>query len=82
MSNVVCKVLCWRFLLDDDPWSGRAVAVDSDQVETLIENDQRYTMWGIANILKIFKSIVIGENEKYAFYFMEKTTWTFWPTQY
>ena len=25
---------------------------------------------------------VIGENEKCVFYFMEKTKWTFWPTQY
>ena len=25
---------------------------------------------------------VIGENEKFVFYFMEKTKWTFWPTQY
>ena len=25
---------------------------------------------------------VIGENEKCVFYFMEKTIWTFWPTQY
>ena len=25
---------------------------------------------------------VTGENEKCVFYFMEKTKWTFWPTQY
>ena len=25
---------------------------------------------------------VIGKNEKYVIYFMEKTKWTFWPTQY
>ena len=25
---------------------------------------------------------VIGENEKCVFHFMEKTKWTFWPTQY
>ena len=25
---------------------------------------------------------VIGENEKCVFYFMEKTKWTYWPTQY
>ena len=24
---------------------------------------------------------VIGENEKCVFYFVEKTKWTFWPTQ-
>ena len=31
------------FSLDDAPWSGRPVEVDSDQIETLIENNQRYT---------------------------------------
>ena len=25
---------------------------------------------------------VIGEKEKCVFYFMEKTIWTFWPTEY
>ena len=28
------------FLLDDAPWSGRPVEVDSDQIETLIENNK------------------------------------------
>ena len=32
------------FLLDDAPWSGRPDEVDSDQIETLIENNQCYTM--------------------------------------
>ena len=45
------------------------------------------TLWDtiqeIDNILKISKIIeVIGDNEKCIFYFMEKTKWTFWPTQY
>ena len=31
--------------------------VDSDQIETLIENNQYYTTWKIADILKISKSI-------------------------
>ena len=36
-----------------------------------------------ADILKISKSIVIGENEKCVFHFMKKKPrWTFWPTQY
>ena len=33
------------------------VEVDSDQIETLIENTQRYTKQEIANILKMSKSI-------------------------
>ena len=44
------------FLLDNAPWQGRPVEVDSDQTETLIENSQRYTTWEIADILKISKS--------------------------
>jgi len=34
--------------LDGAPWSGRPVEVDSDQVETLMENGQHYTMQEIA----------------------------------
>ena len=57
MSKVVCEVSCWRFLAGGDaPWSGRPVEVDSDQIETLIENNQCYTTWEIANTLKIPKS--------------------------
>ena len=46
------------FLLDNVPQSGRPVEVDSDQIETLIENNQRYTMREIADILKISVSSV------------------------
>ena len=45
------------FSLDDAPWSGRPVEVDSNQIETLIESNQRHTTWEITNILKISKSI-------------------------
>ena len=44
------------FSLDDAPWSGRPVEVDSDQIKTLTEKDQHYTMWERADILKISKS--------------------------
>ena len=50
------KCRAGAFSLDDAPWWGRPVEVDSDQIETLIENNQRYTMREIANILKISKS--------------------------
>ena len=43
------------FSLDNAPWPDRSVEVDSDQIETLIENNQCYTMWEIADILKISK---------------------------
>ena len=46
------------FSLDNAPRSGRPVEVDSDQIETLTENNQRYTTREIADILKISKSSV------------------------
>ena len=51
------KFCAGDFSLDDAPQLGRPVEVDSDQVETLIENNQRYTMQEIADILTISKSI-------------------------
>ena len=44
------------FSLDDAPRSGRPVEVDNNQVETLVENNQCYTTWETADILKISKS--------------------------
>ena len=70
------------FLLNNAPWSSRPVEVDSNQIKTLIKNNQHYTTWEIADILKMSKSIVMGENEKCVFDFMEKHIWTFWSTQY
>ena len=40
-------------LLDNAAWSSRPVQLDSDQIDALIEKDQHYTMWEIADILKI-----------------------------
>ena len=42
--------------MDDAPQSGRPVEVDNAQMETLTENNQCYTTWERANILKISKS--------------------------
>ena len=52
------KFCAGNFSLDDAPLSGRPVEVDSDQIETIIENNQCYTTWEIADILKISKSSV------------------------
>ena len=52
------KFCAGDFLLDDAPWLGRPVEVDSDQIETLIENNQRYTTKEIADILNISKSSI------------------------
>ena len=60
------------FLLDDAPWSGRLVEVDSNQIEMLIENNQHYTTWETANILKTSKSIKSLVKMK-NMCFMEKT---------
>ena len=44
--------------LDDAPWSGRQVDVDSDQIETLTENNQHSIAWEKnIHILKISKSM-------------------------
>ena len=67
--------------LDNAPWLGRPAEIDSSHIETLIENNQCYTTWERADILKISKSIkllVTMENVS----FTEKTKQTFWPTQY
>ena len=45
------------FSLYNAPWSGRPVEVDSDQIETLIENNQHYATQESTDILKISKSI-------------------------
>ena len=58
MSKVVCKVSCWSFLTGQCSRTVRPVKVDSDQIETLIENNQRYTTWEIADILIISKSSI------------------------
>ena len=39
------------FLVENPARSGRPVKVNSDQIETLIENNQCYTTWEIADIL-------------------------------
>lgn len=77
---MVCEVTCWRFLTGQ---LGGPAEVDSDQIETLTENIQHYTMWEIGrHTQNIQTSNVIGENEKYVFYLMVKNMDTFWPTQY
>ena len=50
------KLTAGHFSLDFAPRSGRPVEVDSDQIKTIFENNQRYTIQEIADILKISKS--------------------------
>ena len=52
------KFCAGDFSLDDDPRSGRPIGVDSDQIETITDGNQRYTTREMADILKISKSSV------------------------
>ena len=63
------------FSLYNAPWSGRPVEVDSDQIETLIENNQYYTMWETASKLKISKSSKL-------FMKMKNVSFIFWEKPY
>ena len=47
------KFCAGDFSLDNAPQLGRPVEVDSNQIETLIENNQCYTMWEIPDLLKV-----------------------------
>ena len=61
MTDRTCQkwfaVSVWRFLSGRCSTVGRPVEVDSNQIETLVENNQLYTTQGIADILKLSKSI-------------------------
>ena len=54
------KFCAGDFSLDNAPWSciSYMVVVNSDQIETLTENNQHYTTQEIDDILKISKSSV------------------------
>ena len=62
------------FSLDDAAWPGRPVEVDSDQIKTLIENDQHSTTWEIANILKISKSIKLVKIKNVPLFYGKNST--------
>ena len=51
------KFCAGDFSLDDAPWTYRPVEIDSDQIKTLIENNQYSPTWEIVYILKMPKSI-------------------------
>ena len=58
VSKWFVKFCAGDFLLDNVPWPSRPVEVDSNQIETLTENNQHYIIREIADILKISKSSV------------------------
>ena len=80
VTNQMCqkwfaKFHAGDFSLDDAPWLGKPVEVDSDQIETLIENNQCYTMWEIVDMLKISKSIKLLVK-------MKNVSFIFWKNTY
>ena len=58
--------------LDNVPRLGRPVEVDSNQIETLTENNQRYSMQERAGILKIPKSIKLLVKMKNMSFILQK----------
>ena len=52
--SFVLEISCWTML---HGWVDQLKLVVIYLIETLIENNKHYTMWEIANILKISKSI-------------------------
>ena len=59
--------------LDDATQSGRPVELDSDQIKTLIENNQHDTTLNVGDILKISKTLKLLVKMKNVFYFIERT---------
>ena len=66
------KFCAGDFSLNNAPWLGRTVEVDSDHIETLIENNQPYTMQETANVLKISKSIKLLVKMKNVSFILQK----------
>ena len=71
------KFYAGDFSLDDAPLLGRPVEVGSSQIETLIKNNQRYTMREIAVILTISKSIKLLVNMKNESFILWKKPYRF-----
>ena len=84
-QKLVEKFCADDFLLDDAPLSGGPAEVVSGQIETLMENNQHYTMQEIGDILKMSKSIkllVKMKNVSSILKEKKKTHRYFWPTKY
>ena len=77
VTDWLCQKWCAKFCagdfsLDDSPRSGRPVEIDSDQTETLIENNHNYSMQEIADRLKISKSIKLSVKMKNVSFILQK----------
>ena len=77
------KFCAGDFSLDDAPQLSGPAEVDRDQIETLTENNQHYTMQKIADILKRSKSIkLLVKMKTLSFILWTYPIRTLWPTQY
>ena len=75
LRSFALEISLWMML---PPQAGRPAEVDSEQIKTLIENNQCYTTQEIADILKISINKVIGENENnVSFISWKKLNWLF-----
>ena len=65
----VVKFYAGDFWLDDAPWSGRQIEIDSGQIQALIEDNQwmLYHMGDSQYVKNIQINKVIGENEECVF---------------
>ena len=61
------------FSLDNAAQPCKPGEVNNDQIETLIENNQHYSMWEIADILKISKSVKLLVKMKNVSFILWKT---------
>ena len=74
VTDLMCKKWCVKFCAGDFLLCHAPLLGDSDQIETLIDDNQCYTTWEIDELLKISKSIkilVLVKMKKYVFYFTE-----------
>ena len=77
VTDQMCQKWCAKFhagdfLLDDASRPSRPVEVDSNQIKTLTESNQHYTMQEIADILKISKSINLLVKMKNVSFILQK----------
>ena len=66
------KFCAGDFSLGNAPWLSRPVEVDSNQIKTLIENNEHYIIQEIASILKVSKSIKLLVEVKNACFILQK----------
>ena len=83
-QNWFAKFHAGDFSLDNTLRSGIPVEVGSNQIETLIENNQHFIIYEIAKLLKISKSMKLLVKMKNVSFILQKktTTQTLWSTQY